>query len=395
MIFGHEGLPGSGKSLESMVHVVNALIAGRTVVTNVEGINHKAIADYCAIPLTTVEQLLVCIEAPKELEEVEKVAWVKNEFLKHQVKNSLWIFDEINQFFPPDRQPLTADWAKFVTEHRHLGMDVLVMGQDLSEVHTTWRRRIQRYTRLTKLDMMGKDDHYHWASLTNVGRGKFKQTAEGKKPYNKDYFGFYKSHVDGVDNKENYSDQRFSVIQPKHKVIAVLFFGALLLGIYFLYDFFTSSPVPSESLSVEQPEKPLPVYSKPEPVEQLPAVVETVTTVIVSEPEPEPAASLDYLRDMSQKYQLRLTGIIDRLEGEAGDSAFEFIIEFLDPSYRVKERMMRTDVASLGWAIERKPYGLLLTRDDKEIIVRPWPLDNWGKVPQKTVDSLKVVPDKI
>lgn len=384
MIFGHEGLPRSGKSLESMVHVVNALIAGRTVVTNVEGINHKAIADYCAIPVSTVEKLLICIQAPSDLNEDQKIAFIKVQFLNHQVKNSLWIFDEINQFFPPDRQPLPADWAKFVTEHGHLGIDVLIMGQDLAEVHATWRRRLQRYTRLTKLDMMGKVDEYHWASLTNVGRGKFKQTAEGKKPYNKDYYGFYKSHVDGVQNKENYTDKRFNVIQPKHKVIGFFFALALFLGGYFIYGFFTTAPAPEPSLKVDAVAPP--VYTKPEPVAVSAAVKEAVYV--------EKNTFIDYLDEKSQKYDLRLTGIIDRLNGEPGQAAFEFMIEFLDGSYRVKERMTRREIVSLGWSIERTGYGLKLSKEGKDIVVRPWPLDNWGKVPQKTVDSLKIDPFK-
>lgn len=384
MIFGHEGLPRSGKSLESMVHVVNALIAGRSVVTNVEGINHKAIAEYCAIPSSTVEKLLICIEAPKDLNEEQKIAFVKAQFLNHQVKNSLWIFDEINQFFPPDRQPLPADWAKFVTEHGHLGIDVLIMGQDLAEVHATWRRRLQRYTRLTKLDMMGKDDEYHWSSLTNVGRGKFKQTAEGKKPYNKDYYGFYKSHVDGVQNKENYTDKRFNVIQPKHKVMGVFFALALLLGGYFIFGFFTTAPAADSSLTADTVTPP--VYTKPQPVAVSAAVKEAVYV--------EKNTFIDYLDEKSQKYDLRLTGIIDRLNGEPGQAAFEFMIEFLDGSYRVKERMTRKEIVSLGWSIERTGYGLKLSKDGKDIVVRPWPLDNWGKVPQKTVDSLKIDPLK-
>ncbi|TEN10078.1 zonular occludens toxin domain-containing protein [Pseudomonas aeruginosa] len=217
MIFGHEGLPGSGKSLEAMVHVVNSLLSGRTVVTNISGIDHRAISEHLAIPLPTVQQLLICLEAPDELDEDAKVAWVKGQFFANRHHDCLWIWDEINQFWPPDRQPLSADWAKFVTEHRHLGIDILIMGQDLTELHQTWRKRLQRYTRFTKLDMMGKDDQYHWASYSSAGRLRFKQTASGKKPYNKDFFGFYKSHDDGTANVANYQDKRFSVFQAKHK----------------------------------------------------------------------------------------------------------------------------------------------------------------------------------
>lgn len=234
--------------------------------------------------------------------------------------------------------------------------------------------------------MMGKEDEYHWASLTNVGRNRFKQTAEGKKPYNKDYFGFYKSHVDGVENKGNYSDTRFNVIQTKHKIIGALFFVGLFLGGYFLYDFFTSSPIDPEVQGFEVADKSVPAYES-SAVESVDVPVSYEQPLPVTEPKP---VSIDYLHDQSQKYQVRLTGIIDRLDGESGQSAFEFIIEFLDGSYRVKERMMRPDVVALGWSIERHDYGLLLYKDGHEIIARPWPLDNFGKVPQRTIESLKI-----
>lgn len=392
MIFGHEGLPRSGKSLEAMQHVVDALRHGRHIVTNVHGINKRAIADYTGIPVHSIELLITCLEAPEGLDEDGQLAWYKKAFWNHRINDSLWIWDEINQFFPPDRQPLTADWAKFVTEHGHLGIDVLIMGQDLTELHKTWRNRLQRYTRFTKMDMMGKEDHYHWATLTNVSRGRFKQTAQGKKPYNKDFFGFYKSHRDETTNKGNYKDGRFAVFQAKHKFWAVVFGIALVVALWNIWTFW-NPPAPTKP-KVESAATAKPVG----PVDQQVTNASPPPTAAVSKSSaptdiaadhikaPEP---IDYLDQFAIKYQLRLSAIMDRKEAEEGKAAFEFVIDFLDPAYRVKERMSRRDVVSLGWRVERFDYGLLISKDDRSYVVRPWPLDNFGKAPQREINALK------
>jgi zona occludens toxin len=391
MIFGNEGMPGSGKSLDAMQHILDSLLAGRTVITNINGVDLKAIADYLSMPLPTVQRLLVVIAPPEGMPEDDKVGFIKSEFLARQVPDSLWIWDEINQFWPPDRQPLPADWAKFVTEHRHLGIDVLIMGQDLSELHATWRKRLQRYTRFTKLDMQGKDDSFHWGSYTNVGKNRYKRMADGKKPYNKAFFPLYKSVRDVTSNLENYRDNRFAVFQPKHKFYAACFALLLCYSLYEIWSFFnpdleqSSSAVAAEMPKSEKAATPAKPASKPADSE--PASGDS------EQPEQPPERQpIDYLDRFAQQYDLRLTGIIDRKEPVPGKPAFEFSLDFVDESYRVKERMNRKDVASLGWAIERHPYGILISKDGVSHVARGWPLDNWGKVPQQTLTSIKPEP---
>lgn len=239
------------------------------------------------------------------------------------------------------------------------------------------------YTRFTKLDMLGKEDHYHWATLTNVSRGRFKQTAQGKKPYNKDFFGFYKSHRDETTNKGNYKDARFSVFQTKHKVLAALFAVALVVAGWNIWGFWHPKGADVKPLSAK------PAASQPAASEVVAAkpVERSETARQTKQDEaPEP---IDYLDKQAMKYDLRLSAIMDRKDPQPGQAAYEFVLDFLDPSYRVKERMGRKDVVSLGWAIERKDFGLLISKDAKSYVVRPWPLDNFGKVPQQQIAALK------
>lgn len=384
MIFGNEGMPRSGKSLDAIQHIIDSMHSGRTVITNIHGLSLEAISEFCSIPLPTIERLLICIVPPSDLDEDDKVSYVKGEFLKHQVNDCLWIWDEINQFWPPERQPLPADWAKFITEHGHLGIDILVMGQDLSELHSTWRKRLQRYTRFTKLDMMGKDDQFHWRSMTNIGKNKYRETASGKKPYNTKFFPLYKSHRDETTNKGNYEDKRFGVFQTWHKVVGVLFGIALIAAIWNVIGFFTppEAPEPSSVKSEVEGEgqggDSSVVYAKSKQAEK-PADVEPE--------QPAKREPIDYLDKYAQQYELRLGAILDRSEAVPGKAAFEFVLDFVDPAYRLKERMRRIDVASLGWAIERHPYGIKISKGDVSYIARPWPMDNFGKVPEETIKS--------
>lgn len=389
MIFGHEGLPRSGKSLEAMRYVCDALAAGRTVVTNIAGIDHSFFSSHLGIPIDTIKRLLICIEAPKGMPEEQVVPYVKAEFLKHVINGCLWFWDEINQFWPPDRQPLSPDWAKFVTEHGHKGMDICILGQDLSELHKTWRGRLERYTRFTKLSMKGKEDSYHWSSLTNVGRGKFRQTAQGEKKYNTVFYGAYKSHEDGTDNKGNLKDSRFSIFQGKHKFFAILYGIALIFAVWVIADFWGGSGVSADD-SATVPADSSQAEPRPSPVSEPVVTIQQAASQSQQEPsKPEP---IDYLDNFAQKFQPRLSAIVDRKNLEPGKPAFDFVIDFLDPAYRVKERMNRADVASLGWSIERKPFGLLLTKDGVSHVIRPWPLDNFGKAPRETIAALKPRP---
>lgn len=386
MIFGNEGLPRSGKSLDAMQHIVDSIHAGRVVVTNIHGLSYEAISDYCSIPLPSLRRLLITVVPPAAMDEEQKVSYVKAEFLKCQFPDCLWIWDEINQFWPPERQPLPAEWAKFITEHGHLGIDILIMGQDLSELHTTWRKRLQRYTRFTKLDMLGKDDHFHWRSLTNIGKNKYRATAEGKKPYPTKFFPLYKSHRDETTNKGNYKDARFGVFQTKHKVFAAIFCVVLCAAIYNAVSFFKShEPVAEVHPSSDSEPEPVSAHVPVSSHAPDPAVASSdVAEHVVQKREP-----IDYLDKFASQYELRLGAILDRSSPQPGQAAFEFVLDFVDPAYRIKERMHRADVASLGWAIERHPYGIRISKGDVAYVARPWPLDNFGKVPQQTIQSLK------
>ena len=171
-----------------------------------------------------------------------------------------------------------------------------------------------------------------------------------------------------------------------------MFFYALYhIYTYFKHPVSTDKPVESSSLSAPavpaQAAVPGPVAGKAVPDS---AHVETSS---VPNSSPTKSDAIDYFDKYASKYDLRLAGILER-KPDPGDTRpwFDFQIDVIDTAYRVKERFDRKSLAALGWAIERTDYGIKLSKQDVVYVVRPWPLDNYGKVPNKTISDLKPGP---
>lgn len=142
MIIFHEGLPGSGKSYEAMAErIIPALSKGREVVAYVEGIDHARIAELVGITEERCREMLFTLTR----EQMQK------DWLSHCRDNALHVFDEAQNFWG-NRSKLTDAQTQLVTEHRHRGMDIVLMGQDLRDVNATWRRRVELKLSFLKLN---------------------------------------------------------------------------------------------------------------------------------------------------------------------------------------------------------------------------------------------------
>ena len=142
-----EGLPRAGKSYETCAYyIVPALLKGRTVVAYIEGLNHDKFAEVTGLPITIIKKLLIPIT-------VEQVP----EIYKYAVKDSLVIIDEMQDHWPSTRQPLGPEITTFITQHGHDGLDIIGMGQDLTDIHKLWRNRCARKIIFQKLDGVGRD----------------------------------------------------------------------------------------------------------------------------------------------------------------------------------------------------------------------------------------------
>lgn len=223
MIIFHEGLPGAGKSYETCVeHIIPSLMKGRKVYAYIEGLNHEKFSEVTLLPLPIVQTHLIQIER----EQVKEI-------YKHVEKDSLVVIDELQNFWPSTREKPTEELSKFVTEHRHLGLDIVLMGQDIRDCHTIWRRRVEQKTVYTKLTAVGRDKSYKWVVHRAVSGEKFQKISSGTKNYQKKYFGLYASYEAGTSNTATYKDKRAVIWNNPMMKIGIPIF---LIILYFAFN---------------------------------------------------------------------------------------------------------------------------------------------------------------
>jgi len=371
MIVFHEGLPGAGKSYEAAVyHMLPALLKGRQIITNIDGVNHAKFAEMTNIPLNVVRKLITVIDADLEGEKQ------RAELYNKTVPESLIVIDEIQDFFPATREPLEEHWTKYITQHRHEKLDIILMGQDYRDVHAIWRRRIKRLTTFTNLEAVGKPNSYKWEMHQWKRRDCYEKMNSGVRNYDPQYFGLYSSFKDGSEQFEQYEDERANLFSNKKwRYAPFLIVGALVWSGVTLYDFFT----PSQAIAEEETAKPIrdtTPYQQNQPQPQPQRVAENQqpkpqpgagTQIQPAEPKEEPP--LDQFDSDRGKGRLRLSGLVytqDRLVG---------YVDIVKSSGHIFDRYSIASLSDLGWKVENRDSGLLLSKEKKTVLVRAWPTE--------------------
>jgi len=386
----HEGLPGAGKSYEACVfHILPALKAGRQVVTNIRGINWEKFAQLLDEPVEYVRMLLIYVEPAEQDGAAGDIERVKNEFADKTPDNAMIVWDEIQDYFPSGNYKLPLNQQKFWTEHRHRGLEIVIMGQDRDDVHKIIRSRIEDIIYFLKLQAVGRPNQYKWEQWQKQAKGKFVKIGSGVRSYDSNYFGLYSSHRRETVKGSVYQTERTNVLKNSKLLslgVPFVFVGAIY-AVYHLYGFFTgtggavASTQPSSAVTVQRVE-PSSGLTNPEPPSMQASAPAASATDQKVDALPPP---IDYLDKMAQQYQIRATAIIDsdkpgrELMGE---------IELLDSSYHIKERFRVSEIQALGWTVTRTGYGLLLEKQSVAYVARSWPIDIRGRVDRRTVDSL-------
>lgn len=350
MIIFHEGLPRSGKSFEAVkTRIIPALRSGRKVFAYVEGLNHQGFAEHLELPLERIQELLIQLTA-------EHVPTI----YEHVDDDSLVVIDELQDFFPASKNPLTPDMTKFVTQHGHRGLDIVVMGQDHRDCHMLWKRRIDQLITFVKRDAIGRVGEYTWTTFKN-NKGKFEKLNSGKGIYDSRFFGLYLSHEPTVMNKETYQDDRANVLKSPFFTKVLPVFGLVLaFAIYHLIGYFSKKPETSQTdtKAMEQP-----VKTEPESAPSVPANAPNAPAL-------PPTIESNYLEEKLTKYRPRLAAIIESKD----QNRMVASIELIDSENRVQERFNIPQVIAFGFMVVRKPYGLMLTRGTKQFIVTSFPV---------------------
>lgn len=380
MLVFHEGLPGAGKSYEACVyHILPALEQGRAVITNIEGINHQKFSDLTGIPVAIVRKLLTCVYHPEIADIEQRHTEQLNSFLQSQ-NDSLLVIDEIQNLHPSGRQKLSPEWSKFITEHRHNGLDIILMGQDKRDCHALWRRRIQRLIVFTKQTALGRDGHYLWRAYEATTAENYREISSGSRSYEKKYFGLYASHTNDTQNKNVYSDKRINVFKTGlFTTVLPLVLLASGFGLWYLVKVFTDPTAITGNTSGQQVAPPT-VREPPPPVapviinrENLQATTPSTSADKQTQPAQKPPP-IDVFDEMAQKYRARLSAVV---VGESGRLHVQ--IDMLDPTFHVQDSYTSEALTAMGWQLSYNSAGLTVTKSGKTMLIRPWPIEPFGK----------------
>lgn len=383
----HEGLPGAGKSYEAVVfHIIPAIKQRRTVVSNIRGLNVEKIAELSGQSVDLVRLLIVNIEPAEQDSADGEIQRCINEMCNSTPDNALIVWDEIQDYFPSGNYKMPSNQQKFWTEHRHRGLDIIVMGQDRGDCHKIIRNRIRTVIYFLKLEAVGRPDKYKWEIYQKQRFGKFEKTGSGTRDYDKQFFGTYESvRREGVQ-KSVYQTARTNMLaNSKGLVFGVpAAFVAAVFAVSHLWGFFHPEPTkPATAVTIERPA----LVNPPPVVVQAQAVQQSQQTSEQPKTNPAPPPPIDYFDKLAGQYQVRAGAIIVSETARAGKDVLGKV-EMLDSTFHIKEAFTVAEIRALGWTVTATGYGLLLEKQGVAHVARAWPIDVYGRVDQHTRNAL-------
>lgn len=380
-----EGLPGAGKSYEAMAtQIIPALLKGREVVAYIEGLEtgecRQRIAEAAGLELEIVEQLLHPLTRedmrPRTGRVNGKDVPIDGVWIEKTRDNALHVFDEAQNWWP-NRLKATEALTQFVTEHRHRGIDVLLMGQSLKDVLALWRRRVdQRFTFL-KLTALGQDKRYRVTVFKGQGNDEFVEVGTKLGKYDPKYFGTYRSHVSGDTNTETFTDKRVNAFKSAGFRYAIpLVLGLAVWGSFKAWGFFHPEAPSKVAGAAPDAKKGAPVPVAP-PVGVVKAVTEPIPALDARSPQEKHFAAL------SEKSRVRLSGLIE------GKGRIFGLVEWMDTGTRVVERLSLDQLRDLGVSVLVTRDVVRLSLGDWVALATMWPLETEGRAPESKVASMR------
>ncbi|AYR21998.1 zonular occludens toxin family protein [Alcaligenes faecalis] len=251
----YTGLMGSGKSYECVSSaIVPAVKAGRRVVTNVDGIDSDVIRAYCQDKYSIAPERLGSVVHCKN-EDVSKADFLpygENADTFCQPGDIICI-DEAWRFWGTDCK-LLAEHKVFFREHRHfvhpdtkVSCDLVLMVQDISDLHRILKVVVEVTFKTTKIKTLGLNKTYRvemWEGYKLTQKGR---VAVENKRYDPQIFPLYSSYTGGVGKELQVDDRQNVLKSPKLWILAVLVIGLFSISVYTLMGFFGSKPATDNS----------------------------------------------------------------------------------------------------------------------------------------------------
>lgn len=227
MIIGFTGTPGSGKTYEAVEKILDNLMKGKIIYTNIDGMFdpecQEMIKSYC-----NLSDLALTIQL-KQLEP-DQIA----DFWMHIEPRCLVVLDEIHKWFSNRdwNDPKNKQFGYWASTHRHYGYEVVLITQNIERVDAAVRSLLEWNYVYRKVNFLGSAVQRFYLCYSYGGDDtNGRPLATNKRRYKPAIFRCYKSYVSS-DIKEMPIMQHVNVL--KHPVFAIIPI-VLCLTIYMVF----------------------------------------------------------------------------------------------------------------------------------------------------------------
>lgn len=283
----YSGPPGSGKSYNAVVEVIlPAVIAGRRVVSNIEGLNPDAVAAM-ALERSAGKPVgsVVLFHGSDTLEpgffpDPELLARDDLPPVGGMLQGGdLFVMDEVRLYWPA-RGAFPPHVMRFFRWHRHwtnpagVAFDCVLLTQVLTDLHADIRGLTSASFRFKNMSSMGYSG-YVWNRWDGPRQAKGEEVQRGTGGFKKQFFALYSSFKGGVDGEVKRTDRRTNIWGSKKIWVtaALLLVGMIGGGIYVVRFFTGKVPIaPGVEQVAQESSAPKPSTALPAPVYQIPPV---------------------------------------------------------------------------------------------------------------------------
>ncbi|CAB3762455.1 zonular occludens toxin domain-containing protein [Paraburkholderia humisilvae] len=255
------GIMGSGKSYEVVSGpLLEAIAAGRRVVTNVDGISEEAVHAYLVehrkldasklggIVHVTTERITEQGFFPVEVESADG-ATVTPGLVE---PGDLVVVDEAWKLWAAGEK-LSKEHVAFFRMHRHfvnqdsgLACDVVLMVQSVGDLHRMLKPVLELTFVMHKLKTLGAPNRYRVEQYDGWKQNAKTRVATYYKSYKAEIFPLYKSYAGGAGQEAVVDARQNLLMSRKLWFMAAAVVVLISCGLWFAYRFFTHTAKPAK-----------------------------------------------------------------------------------------------------------------------------------------------------
>jgi len=228
MIMCYEGLPGAGKTYDAMRKLLDNLSKGRRILTNIDGPQkedkREIIRHFLDFTDSKIKALLIHLPDDQV-----------QQFWDHVEPGDLIIIDEAQNFFNSRDWQSKANriFGKWATEHRHMGVDLVLITQNVERIESSVRSLVEFTYRYKKLNMFGNLIKKKYIRFCYYGP-TLDQVGQKTCTYDPKIFQCYKSYFKDGTNE-------IGIEKPANILKHPIFYAIPLVIALFIYFFSQSS----------------------------------------------------------------------------------------------------------------------------------------------------------